>query len=67
VTVGAKSGVHGGLDGGQAYSGIPAIPHKDWLRSAVVYEKLPEIRKTLTDLLKRVAEIEKSTTKTEDR
>lgn len=50
VIVGAKSGVSNNLKPG-VYSGILAIPHKDWLRAQGVYTKLPE-------LLKRVRAIE---------
>jgi UDP-3-O-[3-hydroxymyristoyl] glucosamine N-acyltransferase len=56
--VGAKSGVPGNLPANGMFSGIPTIPHREWLRSMGTVPKLPEIRKTLTSLEKRVQELE---------
>jgi UDP-3-O-[3-hydroxymyristoyl] glucosamine N-acyltransferase len=58
VMVGAKSGVHNNVAGGQIFSGYPAFPHKEWLKSASVFSKLPEMRKTLNNLEKKVLELE---------
>jgi UDP-3-O-[3-hydroxymyristoyl] glucosamine N-acyltransferase len=58
VMVGAKSGVHNNVTGGQIFSGYPAFPHKEWLKSASVFSKLPEMRKTLNYLEKKVQELE---------
>ena len=59
VQVGAKSGVSRDLDAGQAYSGIPAIPHKNWLRVQAVLPKLPELRRMVGELTKRLDKLEK--------
>ncbi|MBI5694814.1 MAG: UDP-3-O-(3-hydroxymyristoyl)glucosamine N-acyltransferase [Nitrospirae bacterium] len=59
VMVGAKSGVSSDLAAGQAYSGIPAIPHKDWLKVQAVLPRLPELRKLVKDLEKRLEILEK--------
>ncbi len=56
--VGAKSGVPGNLPANGMFSGIPAIPHREWLRSSAVISQLPEMRKTLNALQKRIAEVE---------
>lgn len=58
VMVGAKSGVHNSVAAGQIFSGYPAFPHKEWLKSASVFSKLPEMRKTLNNLEKKVQELE---------
>ena len=58
VMVGAKSGVPGNLAPNQVVSGIPCIPHRDWLKSSGVFPKLPEFRRSMTALEKRVAELE---------
>jgi UDP-3-O-[3-hydroxymyristoyl] glucosamine N-acyltransferase len=58
VMIGAKSGVPGNLAPNQIVSGIPCIPHRDWLKSSGVFPKLPEFRRSLTSLEKRVAELE---------
>jgi UDP-3-O-[3-hydroxymyristoyl] glucosamine N-acyltransferase len=59
VMIGAKSGVPGNIAPNQILSGIPVMPHRDWLRSSGVIPKLPEMRKTLIALEKRLAELEK--------
>ena len=56
--VGAKSGVHNSIPAGQVFSGIPALPHKQWLRTAMALPKVPELRKTVMDLERRIKELE---------
>jgi UDP-3-O-[3-hydroxymyristoyl] glucosamine N-acyltransferase len=56
--IGAMSGVSNSVPAGQVLSGIPAFPHKEWLRASAVHQKLPELRKTVTALEKRLAELE---------
>ena len=58
VLVGAQSGVPSSLPANAAYSGTPAIPHREWLKSAMVVPRLPELKKTVSALEKRVAELE---------
>ncbi len=56
--VGAKSGVPGNLPANGMFSGIPTIPHREWLRSMGTLPKLPELRKTVGALEKRIQELE---------
>ena len=58
VVVGGKSGVHNNVPAGQILSGIPAFPHREWLRASALYPRLPEMRKSLSTLEKRVQELE---------
>ncbi len=59
VTIGARGGVSGNLDAPhQILSGIPLMPHKEWLRSTMTLPKLPEMRKDLQQLKKRLTELE---------
>ena len=58
VMVGAKSGVTGNIAAGSMLSGIPVIPHRDWLKASVVYPRLPELRKTVTALEKKIQDLE---------
>ncbi|MGB9082282.1 MAG: UDP-3-O-(3-hydroxymyristoyl)glucosamine N-acyltransferase [Desulfuromonadaceae bacterium] len=58
VLVGAQSGVPSSLPANAAYSGTPTMPHKEWLRSAMVVPRLPELKRTVSALEKRVAELE---------
>jgi len=58
VMVGAQSGVSGNVAAGQVVSGSPAIPHREWLKASGIFPKLPEYRRTLSSLEKRVQELE---------
>ncbi|MFQ5329652.1 MAG: UDP-3-O-(3-hydroxymyristoyl)glucosamine N-acyltransferase [Thermodesulfobacteriota bacterium] len=60
VTVGAKAGVVGNLLEKGIFTGMPAIPHAQWLRVQGSLIKLPEMRKRLLKLEKRLEEIEKA-------
>jgi UDP-3-O-[3-hydroxymyristoyl] glucosamine N-acyltransferase len=50
VMIGAKSGVSNDIQEAGAYSGIPAIPHKVWLKAQALYAKLPELAKRLREV-----------------
>lgn len=59
ITIGARGGVSGDLEAPhQVLSGIPLMPHREWLRSTMTLPKLPEIRKDVQQLKKRVEELE---------
>ncbi|MDD2733175.1 MAG: UDP-3-O-(3-hydroxymyristoyl)glucosamine N-acyltransferase [Desulfuromonadaceae bacterium] len=58
VLVGAQSGVPGSLPANAAYSGTPTMPHKEWLKSSMIVPRLPELRKTVSSLEKRITELE---------
>lgn len=58
VTVGAKSGVHGSLSPGARVSGIPAIPHGEWLKASSVFQRLPNMLKEMRELRKRLERLE---------
>jgi UDP-3-O-[3-hydroxymyristoyl] glucosamine N-acyltransferase len=58
VMVGAKSGVPSSLEANAGYSGIPVMPHKQWLKSMAVVAALPDLKKTVSSLEKRIAELE---------
>jgi len=60
VIVGAQAGVTHNLPGNQGYVGSPALPHREFLRSNAVFPKLPELRKTLLDVEKRLKKIEET-------
>lgn len=54
VMVGAKSGVHNNQQDGAVISGIPAIPHKVWLRASLAFGKLPDLVKEVRQLRKKL-------------
>lgn len=59
VIVYAQSGIGGDIPAGSVMSGSPAFEARDWLRAITAFPKLPELLKTLRQLEKRVAELEK--------
>lgn len=60
VMIGAQSGVMNDLASNQAYTGTPAIPHREFMRIVVSYLKLPDMKKLLSDIDKRLKKIEQS-------
>jgi UDP-3-O-[3-hydroxymyristoyl] glucosamine N-acyltransferase len=54
----AQTGIPNSVEAGTMVSGYPAIPNRDWLKASAVFRKLPEMRKTIADLERRVAELE---------
>ena len=60
VMVGAQSGVGHDLVANQGYSGSPTLPLRNYLRAAIVYPKLPEMKKTLIEIEKRLKKIEET-------
>jgi UDP-3-O-[3-hydroxymyristoyl] glucosamine N-acyltransferase len=60
VMVGAQSGVHEDVPSNQIVSGSPHLPHRQWLRVEACVSQLPDMRRTVASLLKRVEELEKN-------
>jgi len=58
LTLAGKGGATGNLEGNQIYSGTPAIPHRQWLKSSLVFGRLPEMRREISALQKRLQELE---------
>jgi UDP-3-O-[3-hydroxymyristoyl] glucosamine N-acyltransferase len=58
VTVAARGTITGNTDGNQIMAGFPMMPHKDWLKASSSFSKLPEMRKELSRLNKKIAELE---------
>lgn len=58
VMVGAQSGAMGHVKKG-IYSGSPMIPHRDWLKSMVIFAKLPELSKRIKELEDMIKNIER--------
>jgi UDP-3-O-[3-hydroxymyristoyl] glucosamine N-acyltransferase len=59
----AQTGIPNSVEPGAFVSGYPAIENRLWLKSSSVFRKLPELRKTILELERRVAELESSMTK----
>lgn len=48
----AKTGIHNDVEAGSIVSGIPAIPHKLFLKVSAIYNRLPEIYKIVKQIQK---------------
>lgn len=59
VKVGAKSGIAQSVQAGQVVSGIPAMPHRLWLRTRNLIRKLPELFQRVKELERRLADDDK--------
>ena len=51
--LGAKGGFMGTVKKG-IYSGGPAIPHRDWLKSTAIFAQLPEMKKKIHELEEQI-------------
>lgn len=65
LTVAGRGGLAGDTEGDQVVSGAPAIPHKDWIKSSLIFARLPEMRKELSLLQKEFNQL-KNQMKQED-
>ena len=58
VMIGGRGGASGDVESNQVLSGFPLIPHKQWLRTTMTLPKLPEMRKDMQKMKKRLEELE---------
>jgi UDP-3-O-[3-hydroxymyristoyl] glucosamine N-acyltransferase len=54
----AQTGIPNSVEPGSFISGYPAIANRDWLKASAVFRKLPELRRVVSDLEGRIAELE---------
>ena len=54
----AQTGIPNSVDAGAFISGYPAIANRDWLKSSAIFRKLPELRRAVADLQRRLDELE---------
>jgi UDP-3-O-[3-hydroxymyristoyl] glucosamine N-acyltransferase len=57
--IGPQTGVSCNIAPGEIVSGSPQMPHRDWLKTAAVFSRLPEMRKKLRDLERQVVFLSK--------
>ena len=50
----AKAGIHNDVPPGEIVSGMPAISHKIFLKTAAIYNRLPEIYQSLKQIQRRL-------------
>jgi UDP-3-O-[3-hydroxymyristoyl] glucosamine N-acyltransferase len=64
VTIGAgasavgQSGITNSVPDGMFVSGYPAIENREWLKSSVIFRRLPALRKKIATLEQRIVELE---------
>jgi UDP-3-O-[3-hydroxymyristoyl] glucosamine N-acyltransferase len=58
IMLAGRCGVTNNISQPGVFSGLPAIPHKEWLKASVIFTKLPEMRRSVSDLEKRLAALE---------
>ena len=58
VVVSAQSGVHEDVSAGETVSGSPHLPHRYWLRVAALTARLPDMKKDLRLMQKKIEELE---------
>lgn len=67
VSIAAKSGLMHDIEDGQKFFGIPARPHREEMQYLIHKSKLPEMRKTIKRLEKRVDELNQADSANENR
>ena len=58
VLIGSRGGATRDVAANQTLSGVPLIPHKQWLRATMTLPKLPEMRKEMKQIKERLEELE---------
>lgn len=58
VMIGARGGATNNVASDQVLSGVPLMPHKEWLRATMSLPKLPNMRKEMQQLKKRLEKLE---------
>ncbi|MCC7201567.1 MAG: UDP-3-O-(3-hydroxymyristoyl)glucosamine N-acyltransferase [Nitrospirae bacterium] len=58
VIITAQSAATKDIRDGETISGMPSMPHRNWLKAMAVFEDLPGIKKKVAELERRMAEIE---------
>ena len=54
----AQTGIPNSLEPGSFVSGYPAIENRDWLRASAIFRRLPHLKRAITNLERRLAELE---------
>ncbi|OQY18652.1 MAG: UDP-3-O-(3-hydroxymyristoyl)glucosamine N-acyltransferase [Desulfobacteraceae bacterium 4572_35.1] len=60
LTLGGRGGVTGSIKGDQVVSGLPAIPHREWLKSSMSFSKLPQMRKDIAALKRQLDQLQQA-------
>jgi len=58
TVVTAQTGVPHSVDAKQVVSGYPAIQNREWRKASAVFKRLPELRRSVAELGRRLSELE---------
>lgn len=58
VTIAGRGGVTKDIADGAAVAGLPAVPHREWLRASASLVHLPDLRRDVAKLKQKLAELE---------
>jgi UDP-3-O-[3-hydroxymyristoyl] glucosamine N-acyltransferase len=58
VMIGGGAGVARSVEAGQIITGYPAMPMREWLKAHAVFQKLPELKKLMSQLQDRISALE---------
>ncbi len=59
VTLAGRGGISNSVDGNQSLAGLPAMPHREWLKTTMTMTHLPEMRRELKRLQKQMDELQR--------
>ena len=59
--IGAQAGVPNDVPEGATYTGYPAMPHREWLRTMAALPRVPDLVKQVRKLEARISELERAT------
>jgi UDP-3-O-[3-hydroxymyristoyl] glucosamine N-acyltransferase len=54
----AQTGISHSIPAGALVSGYPAFDNREWLKATAVFQRLPDVRRTLQDLDRRLSALE---------
>ena len=61
VIAGGRTGVTKDIASNQVVSGYPALPHRQWLEAQATFPHLPDLRKRIKELERKLERLEKQT------
>jgi len=59
VTLAGRGGIANNAEGNQSLAGLPAMPHREWLKATMTITHLPEMRRELRQLKKQVDDLKR--------
>jgi UDP-3-O-[3-hydroxymyristoyl] glucosamine N-acyltransferase len=57
VTLAGRGGISSNVEGNQMLAGVPAMPHREWLKATMTMTHLPEMRREINRLKRQMEEL----------